>query len=98
MTEQPVDGRLCTAKHQLVVQTYVVQEHSGVYHYEIILAPDAGPDSPRTMLRTRDEAAYDFALAIEGNPAARVTATFHHAKRGSYRYRVLDSLVLGAAA
>jgi hypothetical protein len=34
----------------------------------------------------------------EGNPAARVTATFHHAKRGSYRYRVLDSIVLGAAA
>jgi hypothetical protein len=98
MTEQPVDDRLCTAKHQLVVQTYVVQEHSGVYHYEIILAPDAAPDSPRTNLRTRDEQAYDFALAIEGNPSARVTATFHHAKRGSYRYRVLDSIVMGAAA
>jgi hypothetical protein len=99
VNEQPVDGRLCTAKHQLVVQTYVVQEHSGVYHYEIILAPDARAGIPaHRCCITRDEAAYDFALAIEGNPAARVTATFHHAKRGSYRFRVLDSIVMGAAA
>jgi hypothetical protein len=88
-----------SVQNELVAQTLVVHRRSDdTWHYEIHLAPDLGKDAPRTVLVTKDQAAYDFALAIEGNPSARVTATFHHAKRGSYRFRVLDSIVMGAAA
>jgi hypothetical protein len=98
VTEQPVDGRLCTAKHQLVVQTYVVHRGKSEIVYEVHLAPDLDRNAPRTVLITDNEDVYKLALKLEGNPAARVTATFHHAKRGSYRFRVLDSIVMGAAA
>jgi hypothetical protein len=88
-----------SVQNELVAQTLVVHRRSDdTWHYEIHLAPDLDSNAPRTVLVTKDQAAYDFALAIEGNPAARVTATFHHAKRGSYRFRVLDSIVMGAAA
>jgi hypothetical protein len=87
-----------SVQNELVAQTYYVARANGEIYYEIHLSPDLQPGAPRTVLVTKDQAAYDFALAIEGNPAARVTATFHHAKRGSYRFRVLDSIVMGAAA
>jgi hypothetical protein len=43
---------------------------------------------------TRDEAAYQFALALEGKDA-RVNASWHAARQGSRRYAVLDTLEAG---
>jgi hypothetical protein len=74
----------------LIVNTLVVPSRTGLY-YEIHLAPDAEPGAQKTVLVTRDEAAYQLALALEGKDA-RVNASWHAARQGSRRYAVLDSL------
>jgi hypothetical protein len=84
--------RTCRASRLLVVQTCVVQSRDGLYSYEIHLAPDAEPGAHLTVLRTEDEDVYQLALKVEGKSHARVNATWHYARRGSYRFAVLDSL------
>jgi hypothetical protein len=64
---------------------------SPAFYYEIHLAPDAEPGAHRTVLVTRDEVAYQFALALEGK-AARVNASWHAARQGSRSHSVLDTL------
>jgi hypothetical protein len=91
---QPAE-RTFTAKHVLVVDTCVVHRQSDkTFYYEVHLAPDAEPGAHRTVLVTRDEAAYQFALALEGKDA-RVNASWHAARQGSRRYAVLDTLEAG---
>ena len=79
----------------LVVDTYVVHERRlGQFFYELHLAPDREGDAPRTILVTRNEEAYELALAAEGTPA-RFTATWHRGTRnGSKPCQVLDRLEL----
>ncbi len=84
-----------TARNLLVLQTYVVHRADGTFHYEIHLAPD--DEAVRTVLVTRNEQAYQFALALEG-ATARVDAAWHYGRRGSHRYCVLDTLEAGAAS
>lgn len=88
---QPTD-RTFSAKGLLVVDSCVVHRRSdNTFHYEIHLAPDAGPDAHRTVLVTRDVAAYEFALALEGKDA-RVNASWHTKRQGSRSHSVLDTL------
>jgi hypothetical protein len=87
--------RTFSAKHVLIVDTCVVQPLTGGRYYEIHLAPDAEPGAQKTVLVTRDEVAYQFALKREGK-AARVNASWHAARQGSRRYAVLDTLEAGS--
>jgi hypothetical protein len=84
--------RLYIVRNTKVIQTYVVQDRDGRCHYEIHLGPDAERDVPRIVLVTREEQLYELALAVEGNEHARVTASWHFARRGSHRVSVLDVL------
>jgi hypothetical protein len=88
---QPAD-RTFTAKHLLVVDTYVVGRLADSSRYfEIHLAPDNEPGAHRTVLVTRDEPAYQLALALEGKDA-RVNASWHTRRQGSRRVAVLETL------
>jgi hypothetical protein len=60
-------------------------------HYEIHLAPDTEPGAHRTVLVTRDEPAYQLALALEGKDA-RVNASWHTRRQGSRSHSVLETL------
>jgi hypothetical protein len=87
-----VTDRTFTAKSLLVVDTYVVGRLADSSRYfEIHLAPDAEPGAARTVLVTRDRAAYEFALALEGKDA-RVNASWHTRRQGSRRISVLETL------
>jgi hypothetical protein len=88
---QPVDSRTFSAKALLVVDTAVVGRRSDNRYYEIVLAPDAEPGAHRTILVTRDEPAYQLALALEGKDA-RVNASWHTRRQGSRRVAVLETL------
>jgi hypothetical protein len=84
--------RTFTAKAVLVVDTYVVGRLADSSRYfEIHLAPDNEPGAHRTVLVTRDRAAYEFALALEGKDA-RVNASWHTRRQGSRRVAVLETL------
>jgi len=96
MTTLQPTGRIFTAKGLLVCQTYVVQGRDGRYHYEIHLAPDNEPGAHRTILHTRNEQVYDFALLLEGKDA-RVDASWSHAARNGKRICVLERLEAYAA-
>ena len=89
--------RAVVTRSVLVVQTYVVPgpDRLTTAYYEIHLAPDADPNAPRTVLLTKDAVAYEFALAAEGR-ACRLTASWHHARMGTRRVSVLDTLEAGA--
>lgn len=98
MSDVAID-RTFSAKHLLVINTLVVYPRGEFGyrppHYEIHLAPDAEPGAQKTVLVTRDELAYQFALALEGKDA-RVNASWHAARQGSRRYAVLDTLEAGS--
>lgn len=78
---------------QLVVDSFVVPgpDRIEIDHYQIVLAPDASSDAPRTVLVTRDVAAYVFAGALEGT-SARVNARGHWGQRNGKRVLALDSM------
>jgi hypothetical protein len=91
MTNTQSAERTFTAKAVLVVDTCVVQPLTGSRYFEIHLAPDNEPGAHRTVLVTRDEPAYQLALALEGK-AARVNASWHTRRQGSRRVAVLNTL------
>lgn len=67
----------------LVVDTQYVVPQQGAPYYAIAVAPDADFPHP-TILVTRDQAAYETALAAEGSDQ-RVAVTWTHGTRADGR-------------
>jgi hypothetical protein len=63
-----------------IVQTFVVYRGRAFSHYEIALALDDGPRTPRLIYVTTDTAIYETALAAEGS-ALRFDAAWKPGRR-----------------
>jgi hypothetical protein len=72
-------ARFAVVDH-IIAQTFVVYRGREWSHYEIQLALDGGPKTPRLIFLTNDKALYQAALALEGTEQ-RVDASWRPGRR-----------------